>query len=126
MIRVSFAALTFGFYLVTACSVALAQDPHQLQIDDNGRVLPEHQQHHAKKGNKISWVRQTGAAKSWYVKFTGESPCMEGKTIAGVRGACTVKAICNKSGDPGCKSYHYQSAIARKSPMNDPEIIIDP
>ena len=64
---------------LAACAPALAQDPHQLQIDDTGKVLPEHQQHHAKKGDKISWKRQSGANKTWYVKFTGASPCAEGK-----------------------------------------------
>jgi hypothetical protein len=106
---------------------AFAQDPHQLHIDDSGKVLPQHQQHHAKKGDKISWTRDSGANKSWYVKFTGDSPCSEGKQFGSGRGgACTVKAVCNKAGDPGCKSYRYQSATARKAPLNDPEIIIDP
>jgi hypothetical protein len=106
---------------------AFGQDPHQLHIDDSGKVLPQHQQHHAKKGDKISWTRDSGANKSWYVKFTGDSPCSEGKQFGSGRGgACTVKAVCNKAGDPGCKSYRYQSATARKAPLNDPEIIIDP
>jgi hypothetical protein len=106
---------------------AFAQDPHQLHIDDSGKVLPQHQQHHAKKGDKISWTRDSGENKSWYVKFTGDSPCSEGKQFGSGRGgACTVKAVCNKAGDPGCKSYRYQSATARKAPLNDPEIIIDP
>jgi hypothetical protein len=120
-------ALVIGAWLLAVSVPALAQDPHQLQIDDTGKVLPEHQQHHAKKGDKISWTRQSGSNKTWYVKFTGASPCAEGKQFsASGKGACTVKAVCNKAGDPGCKSYHYQSATARKAPLNDPEIIIDP
>lgn len=120
-------ALTFVLCAFATSAPALAQDPHQLHIDDSGKVLPQHQQHHAKKGDKISWTRDSGANKSWYVKFTGDSPCAEGKQFgSGRSGACTVKAVCNKAGDPGCKSYHYQSATARKAPLNDPEIIIDP
>jgi hypothetical protein len=120
-------ALTFVLCAFATSTPALAQDPHQLHIDDSGKVLPQHQQHHAKKGDKISWTRDSGANKSWYVKFTGDSPCAEGKQFgSGRSGACTVKAVCNKAGDPGCKSYHYQSATARKAPLNDPEIIIDP
>jgi hypothetical protein len=120
-------ALTFVLCAFATSTPALAQDPHQLHIDDSGKVLPQHQQHHAKKGDKISWTRASGANKSWYVKFTGDSPCAEGKQFgSGRSGACTVKAVCNKAGDPGCKSYHYQSATARKAPLNDPEIIIDP
>ena len=121
------AALALGMWLFAVSIPALAQDPHQLHIDDTGKVLPEHQQHHAKKGDKISWTRQSGAAKTWYVKFTGASPCAEGKQFGSGRGgACTVKAVCNKAGDPGCKSYHYQSSTARKAQLYDPEIIIDP
>jgi hypothetical protein len=127
MRKACFGALTFGVWLLAVSAPALAQDPHQLHIDDTGKVLPEHQQHHAKKGDKISWTRDSGANKTWYVKFTGASPCAEGKQFGtGGRGACTVKAVCNKAGDPGCKSYHYQSATARKAQLNDPEIIIDP
>jgi hypothetical protein len=127
MSKTYFSALAFAIWLFAVSAPALAQNPHQLQIDDSGKVLPEHQQHHAKKGDKISWTRQSGANKSWYVKFTADSPCAEGKQLGtGRRGTCTVKAVCNKAGDPGCKSYHYQSATARRAQLNDPEIIIDP
>jgi hypothetical protein len=120
-------AITLGLLLCAACTVALAQDPHQLHIDDGGKVLPEHQQHHANKGDKISWVRHSGPKKSWYVKFTADSPCAEGNEFrTGGKTACTVNAVCDKAGDPGCKSYHYQSATARKSQLNDPEIVIEP
>lgn len=120
-------AIILGLSLILMSPPAVAQNPHQLQIDDGGKVIPEHQQHHAKKGDKISWTRQSGANKSWYVKFTGDSPCAEGKQFgSGRSGSCTVKAVCNKAGDPGCKSYHYQSATARRAQLNDPEIIIDP
>jgi len=122
-----YGALAFAAWIFSVSTLAFAQDPHQLHIDDTGKVLPQHQQHHAKKGDKISWTRDSGANKSWYVKFTGVSPCAEGKQFGSERGgSCTVKAVCNKAGDPGCKSYHYQSATARKAPVNDPEIIIDP
>jgi hypothetical protein len=127
MRKAYFGALTFGVWLLAASGTALAQDPHQLHIDDTGKVLPEHQQHHAKKGDRISWTRNSGANKPWYVKFTGDSPCAEGKQFGpGRSGGCTIKAVCNKAGDAGCKSYHYQSATARRAQMNDPEIIIDP
>jgi hypothetical protein len=127
MRKAFFSALTLGVCLCAASTLALAQDPHQLRIDDSGKVVPEHQQHHAKKGDKISWVRQTGEKKTWYVKFTGDSPCAEGKEFrAGRRTSCTVNAACDKAGDKGCKSYHYQSATARQARLNDPEIVIDP
>jgi hypothetical protein len=120
-------ALTLGAWLFATSTLAIAQDPHQLRIDDSGKVVPEHQQHHAKKGDKISWVRQSGLAKSWYVKFTGDSPCAEGKEFRnGRRTSCTVNAACGKAGDAGCKAYHYQSATARQAQLNDPEIVIDP
>jgi len=120
-------ALSLGVWLCAASVAALAQNPHQLQIDDTGKVVPEHQQHHAKKGDKITWTRRSGAKKTWYVKFTGDSPCAEGKIFAsGRRVSCTVNAACSSTGDAGCKSYHYQSATARRAQMNDPEIVIDP
>src|SRR5271170_3543373 len=125
MKKTHFSALTLAAWLGAASTVALAQNPHQLNIDDTGKVVPEQQQHHAKKGDKISWVRQSGAKNTWYVKFTADSPCAEGKQFRNGRG-CTVKAVCTKAGDPGCKSYHYQSATARQAQLNDPEIVIDP
>jgi hypothetical protein len=125
MRKACFSALALGAWLGAASPLALAQDPHQLHIDDTGKVAPEHQQHHAKTGDKISWVRQSGAKKSWYVKFTGDSPCAEGKEFrSGRRTSCTV-SVCTKAGDPGCKSYHYQSATARGTQLNDPEIVIE-
>jgi hypothetical protein len=126
MRKIHFTALTLAAWLCTASTLALAQNPHQLNIDDTGKVVPAHQQHHAKKGDKISWIRQSGAKKSWYVKFTGDSPCTVGKQFnSGRRTTCTV-SVCTKAGDPGCKSYHYQSATARQAQLNDPEIVIDP
>jgi hypothetical protein len=127
MRKTYFGNFTFGLWLLAASMLALPRNPHQLQIDDTGKVVPQYRQHHAKKGDKISWVRQTGAKEPWYVKFTGDSPCAEGKEF-GDRHllACTVSADCNKAGDPACKSYHYRSATERGGQMNDPEIIVDP
>jgi hypothetical protein len=127
MRKAYFGALALGAWLFGASIPSLAQNPHRLDIDDAGKVVSEHQQHHARRGDKISWVRRTGAAKSWYIRFTGDSPCAEGKEFGtGGRAACTVNAVCSKAGDPGCKSYHYRSATGRRARMNDPEIIIDP
>ena len=50
MRKAFFAAVTFGVWLFAVSSPALAQDPHQLHIDDTGKVLPQHQQHHAREG----------------------------------------------------------------------------
>ncbi|MBV9768390.1 MAG: hypothetical protein JOZ32_02360 [Bryobacterales bacterium] len=120
-------AIIFGVWLFVSSTLTFAQSPQQLQIDDTGKVIPAHQQHHGKKGDKISWTRQSGAGKSWYVRFTAASPCAEGKQFAmGRGGTCTVNVVCNKAGDPGCKSYHYRSSTMRGGRMNDPEIIIDP
>jgi hypothetical protein len=120
-----FSAFTLGAWFIAVSTPALAQN--RLLIDDTGKVVPEHQQHHAKKGDKISWARQSGAKKSWYIKFPGDSPCAEGKEFRSARHAtCTVSAACGKPGDPACKSYHYQSATARQATLNDPEIVLDP
>ncbi len=116
--------LSLGALAFALC--AFAQDPHQLHIDDSGKVLPQHQQHHAKKGDKISWTRDSGANKSWYVKFTGGSPCTEGKRFGSGRGgACTVKAVCKPSpSDPGRPSANRDLPKRHgpeSAPLNDPE-----
>ncbi len=122
-----FSALLLAVWLCFIPALALAQNPHQLNIDDTGKVVPEHQQHHAATGDKITWVRITGKKKTWYVLFTGDSPCAEGKEFrAGRQTSCTVNVVCDKAGDQGCKSYHYQSATARQAKLNDPEIVIEP
>ena len=118
-------ALALG--VLCGCALAFAQNPHQLQIDDTGQVITAHQRHHARRGDKITWMRQSGSAKTWYVRFTGDSPCAEGKILAsGRRASCTVNVACSAAGDAGCKSYHYQSATGRRAKMFDPEIVIDP
>jgi hypothetical protein len=119
-------AVTIGLWLFAVSTLAIPLNPHQLQIDDTGKVLPQFRQHHAKTGNKISWTRQNGAG-SWFVRFPGDSPCAEGKEF-GDRHilVCTVSAVCSKAGDPACKAYHYRSATERGGQMNDPEIIVQP
>jgi hypothetical protein len=111
--------------LLLGSNLAYGQQ-HQLKIDDAGKVLAQHQHHHAKAGNKITWVRDSGASKPWFLKFTN-SPCAEGNEFAsdGAK-TCTINVACKAAGDAACKSYTYQSATGRAAAMNDPDIIVDP
>lgn len=104
---------------------ASAQAP-QLQIDDSGQVIAQHQHHHTKNGRTVTWVRSTGAAKSWSVNFS-QSPCKEGSRFGsnGTR-TCTINVACHAAGDAGCKTYSYTSATSPTAAQNDPDIIVDP
>jgi hypothetical protein len=105
---------------------AFAQQLHKLHIDDTGKVLKQHQEHHVKAGHKVTWLRHTGGAKPWYVKFD-ESPCAEGKEFGSDRGkTCTINVACQAQGDPGCKSYSYSSATGATAAMQDPHVVVDP
>jgi hypothetical protein len=105
---------------------AWAAQQHKLHIDDTGAVIKAHQEHHAKVGNTITWVRHTGAGKPWYVKFD-ESPCAEGSEFGSDRAkSCTVKVACHAAGDKGCKAYSYHSATGAGATLTDPTVIIDP
>ena len=106
--------------------LAFAQQMHTLHIDDQGKVLKKHQEHHVKSGNKVTWMRHSGAAKAWFVKFD-ESPCAEGSEFGSDRAkTCTINVVCEKNGDPGCKSYAYKSATGAAAAMNDPHVVVDP
>ncbi len=97
-----------------------------LKIDDSGKVVAAHEHHHAKVGHKITWTRQTGKGKPWFVRFAS-SPCAEGAEFGSDRAkTCTIKVACSKAGDAGCKSYTYNSATGPNAQLNDPDIIVDP
>jgi hypothetical protein len=105
---------------------ASAQQLHKLHIDDTGKVLQQHQEHHVKAGHKVTWLRHTGGAKPWYVKFD-DSPCAEGKEFGSDRGkTCTINVACQATGDLGCKSYSYSSATGATAAMQDPHVVVDP
>jgi hypothetical protein len=119
-----------GLGTVAVLMGALASSQGQqvlIQIDDNGVVIPVHQQRHAKNGQALRWTRQTGAG-SWHVAFR-ESPCANGVkefgTVGGRRQTCTISVQCAKAADPGCKSYHYASALSPNATPHDPDVIVD-
>ena len=97
-----------------------------LRIDDSGKVIATDFHHHAKVGHKITWARQSGGAKPWFVRFA-DSPCAEGSEFGSDRGkTCTVQVTCSAGNGSGCKPYKYSSATGPNAPMNDPDIIVDP
>ena len=98
-----------------------------VQVDDNGVVIPAHQQRHAKNGQTVAWSRTT-AGGSWFVRFV-ESPCANGVkefgSAAGQPRTCVISVQCAEPGDRGCKSYHYASALGPDQPPHDPDVIVD-
>lgn len=120
-----FYRLSLSAVLLCACQ-AFSQQQHQLHIDDTGQVIKKHQTRHVKNGQKVTWLRHTGAAKPWYVKFD-ESPCAEGKEFGSDRSkTCTIQVACRAKGDAGCKSYAYNSATGATASMQDPHVVVDP
>jgi len=120
----------WGVGAVAVLIGALASGQRQqvtIQVDDNGVVIPAHQQRHVKNGQVLGWARQRGAG-SWHVVFR-DSPCANGVkefgTVGGRPQTCAISVQCGKEGDPGCKSYHYSSALAPNATPHDPEVIVD-
>jgi len=121
-----FRNLGLAALMVLGSSLAYGQQT-RLHLDDSGKMLAAYEKHHTKVGRKVSWVRHSGSAKPWYVKFSGDSPCKEGKEFGSDRAkTCTINVACKAAGDPGCKSYPYDSATSPTSAAHDPEIIVDP
>ena len=120
-----FGSFGFATLLLLGSSAAYGQQ-HRVDIDDGGKVIAAHQHMHVKAGHTVTWRRNTGAAKPWFVAFT-DSPCSEGKEFgsSGTK-VCTINVACKAKGDPGCKAYSYQSATARGAQLNDPDVIVDP
>ena len=105
---------------------AFAQQQHTLNIDDTGQVIKKHRTHHVKVGHKVTWLRESGAGASWYVKFD-ESPCAEGAEYGSDRAqTCTINVACHAKGDKACKAYSYRSAIGASAAMQDPTVVVDP
>jgi len=116
---------SLGTLLFFAASFAAPQQ-HTLNIDDTGQVIKKHRVHHVKVGAKVTWVRQSGPANSWYVKFD-ESPCAEGGEYGSDRAkTCTINVACKAKGDAACKAYSYRSAIGATASMQDPTVVVDP
>jgi len=115
----------FAAMLLAAGGRAYGQ-PSQLHIDDGGKVMPQHEHHHTKAGRKVTWVRDSGSGKPWLVRFTGDSPCQEGKEFGSGRATTCTISVCKAKGDPGCKAYAYTSSTGPNAAQNDPDIIVDP
>jgi len=113
-------------FLFFAASAFAQSTKHTVHVDDTGTVIKKHQAIHVKNGHQVTWVRHTGAAKPWYVKFD-ESPCAEGGEFGSDRTkSCTVKVACHAQGDAGCKAYSYRSATGATASAHDPTVVVDP
>jgi hypothetical protein len=120
-----FSGLGLAALMLLGSSLAYSQT--RLHVDDDGKMIAAHQSHHTKSGKKVAWVRHTGSSKPWFVKFTADSPCKEGKEFGSDRAkTCTINVVCKAAGDPGCKSYQYESSTSPNVAAHDPEIIVDP
>jgi hypothetical protein len=112
--------------LLLGLGVAYAQVRHTAHLDDTGKMISAEQHVHAKPGHVVTWARKTGAAKSWYVKFTDKSPCSNGSEFGSDRAkVCNIVAVCKIANDASC-IFPYQSATAPGAAMNDPDVIVDP
>jgi len=120
-----FNGLGLAALLLSGSSLAYSQS--KLHVDDDGKMIAAHEKHHTKAGRKVTWQRHSNASKPWFVTFTGDSPCAEGKEFGSDRAkTCTINVACRAAGNPGCKSYAYKSATGPNDPQHDPEIIVDP
>ncbi len=112
--------------LLLGSSVAYGQQQHRVDVDDNGQVIKAHEHMHAKNGHKIAWRRASGSTKPWSATFT-DSPCAEGGAFgSSAVKTCTIKVVCAKRGDPGCRAYAYVTSTGPGAAQHDPDIIIDP
>lgn len=112
---VIFAALLLG-------GSAYSQAVKTVLIQNSGVVHSGHETAHARKGDTVRWDLDTGAA-SWYVVFTGASPCDGGGkefgSEAGLAKTCSVQ-----NAAPG--TYKYSSSDRRAGTKHDPVVIVDP
>jgi hypothetical protein len=116
-----------AFVLAAACAL-VAQAPRQSPVlmADDGSIIAAHRTIHRKKGETVSWGRQTAGRRTWYVKFT-ESPCQEGSEFGHDRNTtCTISVACDKAGDAACKAYKYSSATSVDGAKHDPTVVVDP
>jgi hypothetical protein len=102
--------------------LASSQTPTVVLIQGNGIVHPGHETAHAKKGNTVRWGLDTGA-RSWYVIFTGSSPCDGGvKEFGSETGLAKTCSLQNAI--PG--TYKYSTSDRQAGTKHDPVVIIDP
>ena len=101
---------------------AYSQAVRTVLIQNSGVVHSGHESIHGKKGDTVRWDLDTGA-RSWYVIFTGASPCDGGVkefgTEPGLPNTCSLK-----NAAPG--TYKYSSSDRRAGSKHDPVVIIDP
>jgi hypothetical protein len=90
-------------------------------IQSSGVVHVGHEVIHKKSGQMVRWGLDTGA-KSWYVIFTGPTPCARGVkefgTEAGLPRTCSLR-----NAKPG--TYKYSTSDRKAGQQHDPNVIVD-
>ena len=101
--------------------LAYSQSINPVRIQRTGIVRQGHEHVHARNGQTVNWDVDTGAT-SWYVIFTGPTPCAGGVrefgTERGLPRSCRVQ-----NATPG--TYKYSSSDTRAGQKHDPDVIID-
>jgi hypothetical protein len=101
--------------------LAYSQSVNPVRIQGNGVVRAGHEVVHARNGQTVRWDLDQGA-RSWYVIFTGASPCaggaMELGSEAGLPKTCSLQ-----NAKPG--TYKYSTSDRRAGTMHDPTVIVD-
>jgi hypothetical protein len=112
-LRVILAALLLG-------GLAYSQTADVL-IQRNGVVHRGHEAIHKKKGDMLRWDVDQGAT-TWYVIFTGKTPCAGGVKEFGTEG--NLPRTCSlQNAAPG--TYKYSSSDRRAGTKHDPTVIVD-
>jgi hypothetical protein len=102
-------------------ALAYGQPPNPIIIESTGVIHSGHEMVHAKNTQTLRWGLGKGAT-SWYVIFTGTSPCANGVkelgSAAGLAKTCSVQKA-------PAGTYKYSTSDRRGGTIHDPVIIVD-
>jgi hypothetical protein len=115
------AALGVAVAALVPGDLAHGQTANPVLIQSSGAVHVGHEVVHANNGQTVRWDLDRGAT-SWYVIFTGPSPCAGGVkefgTEAGMARSCSLR-----NAKPG--AYKYSTSDRRAGTKHDPTVIVD-
>jgi len=102
--------------------LAYSQSIKPVRIQKTGAVRPGHEHVHANNGQTVTWDLDVDGAKSWYVFFTGPTPCVGGaREFGSERGLPKSCVIRNAKRD----TYKYSTSDKKAGTKHDPDVIVD-